>query len=165
MGEYFVDIIGFEGIYKISNYGNIISFYNKAHKICENGILLNQSFCSYGYKQVCLCKDKKHYKIKTHQLVAIAFLNYIPKRGLVVDHINNDKTDNRLSNLQIITHRENLSKDKKTKYTGVTLKKSTNRWRAQIHINNKAEHLGYFKTEIEAHNAYQNRLKCANTIP
>ena len=103
---------------------------------------------------------RKKKKISVHQLVAIVFLNHIPdKHKIIVDHKNTVKHDNKLSNLQLITARENLSKDKKgvSQYTGVSFK--CNNWYSQININKKVIYLGYFNTEIEASNAYQNKLK------
>ena len=46
-----------------------------------------------------------------------------------------------------------------SKYKGVYFNKSSNKWTAQIRINGKSKHLGYFKTELEAHKAYQSKLK------
>ena len=84
------------------------------------------------------------------------------KKGFIVDHKNNVKTDNRLSNLQQIKHRENSSKDKHrynptSKYVGVN--KVGEKYRATISINNKKIHIGYFDSEIEASKAYQLKLK------
>ena len=61
-----------------------------------------------------------------------------------VDHINNDSLDNRLENLQIITHRENVNKDKKggtSKYRGVSLT-ANGRWQARISKKLKTKRLG-----------------------
>jgi hypothetical protein len=79
---------------------------------------------------------------------------------MIIDHINNIQTDNRLENLQIITHRENISKSKigTSIYTGVCWNKRKNKWTASININYKRLHLGYFKNEYDAHLAYQNKL-------
>ena len=97
-----------------------------------------------------------------HQIVAIAFLNHTPN-GLkaVVDHIDNNPLNNELGNLQIITHRKNLSKDKKgsSKYTGVCWYESRKKWIAGIRVNGKKKHLGYFTNEEEAAEAYQKALK------
>jgi hypothetical protein len=92
----------------------------------------------------------------------MAFLNHKPNgHVLVVDHINNNRADNRLENLQIITQRENSSKDKKgvSKHTGVFWNKQNTKWHAQIQINGKKKHLGYFKCETAAHLSYQRKLK------
>jgi hypothetical protein len=112
-----------------------------------------------GYYKVSLGKYDKH---KIHKLVAQSFFdlnNY--EIGLVVDHINNDKLDNRVENLQLITQRENVSKDKKNKtsnYTGVSWFKLRNKWRSAIRINGKTFYLGLFTDEYDAHLAYQNKL-------
>jgi ribosomal protein L15E len=72
----------------------------------------------------------------------MAFLNHTPcGYKIVVDHIdNNIKTDNRLENLQLITQRENVSKDIKntsSKYIGVCWHKKAKKWRSSIQINGK----------------------------
>jgi hypothetical protein len=102
--------------------------------------------------------------MKVHTLVAMVFLNHKPDgtNKICVDHINNIKTDNRLVNLQLITNRENTSKDKKdgtSKYVGVCWQKSKNKWMAQINIDDKKKYLGYFTDEHEAHLVYQKALK------
>ena len=89
----------------------------------------------------------------------MTFLNHVPSgHKFVVDHKNNNSLDNRLKNLQIITHRENSTKDRKRNLpTGVSFK--GNKYQARIQINGKNKHLGYFLTPEEASNAYQNHLK------
>ncbi len=170
--EIFKDIPGYEGLYQVSNLGNVKSLsrisknsgsYNGFMTIREK--ILNPALNNHGYYTVFLCKDGKNKRIKVHQLVTMSFLNHLPDKTqeIVVDHINNIKTDNRLENLQLISHRENSSKDRKRKFdTGVYLHKTSNKYRAQIQINNKKFHLGSFDTEIEASKAYQKALEMYN---
>jgi hypothetical protein len=102
---------------------------------------------------------KKSYMI--HQLVAMAFLNHKPNGlNLVVDHINNIKTDNRLENLQIVTVRHNSTKDPRgvSKYPGVGWYGKYKKWRARVVVNGKSKFLGYFTNEEEASLAYQKAL-------
>jgi hypothetical protein len=114
-----------------------------------------------GYAGVTLRNKGKRLTTEVHKLVALCFLSHKYNKTHVVDHINNNKLDNRLDNLQIITHRENCVKDKKngtSKYTGVYLTKS-GKYAAVIRNNRKKIHLGSFMTEIEASIAYENYLK------
>jgi len=102
-------------------------------------------------------------KIRTvHQLVCEAFLFHKPcGYKLVVDHINNISTDNRLINLQLISQRKNSSKDRKggsSEYVGVYWNKQNKKWMSRIKINGKAKYLGYFNCELLAHQAYQTKL-------
>lgn len=168
MEEEFRDVPGYEGLYQVSNLGNVKSLPKEwITSICtlksHNGKILKANKNNIGYYQVGLSNriNTKTYRI--HQLVAMAFLNHIPNdnRKIVVDHINNNPLDNRLENLQIITTRENNSKDRKgsSKYTGVCWSKNDKKWKSGIVINGKNIHLGYFKCEEEASNAYQNKLK------
>ena len=153
--EEFRPVPGYEGYYEVSNFGNVKSLTNdKILKPCLDG---------RGYYKVTLSKDGKTKTIRIHILVATAFLGHKPDGyKIVVDHIDNNKLNNNLTNLQLITHRENISKDKKngtSKYKGVYLEKNANKWRSQILIDSKKKHLGLFTSEEEAHEAYQKALK------
>ena len=95
--------------------------------------------------------------------VSVSFLNHKPcGHKIVVDHINNNKENDKLYNLQLISNRENTVKDIKggtSKYTGVCWNKRQCKWQSAIQINGKGKHLGYFKSEKKASQAYQNELK------
>lgn len=164
--EYWKDVKGYEGAYKISSFGRVKSLSRTIKRQdfdirLKEKMLLNYNN-SNGYLHVTLNKNGISKNVKIHQLVAVAFLNFIPDgtHKFVVDHIDNNKLNNNLQNLQLLNNRQNCSKEKRgfSKYTGVGFAKRKMKWRAYICINNKNNHLGYFKTEIEAHNAYQNAL-------
>lgn len=157
--DFWKDVVGYEGIYQISNLGRVKSFQLGKERI------LKQNYNGKGYYIVKLCLSGFQKSKTVHQLVAESFLNHITKgRFVIVDHINNDKSDNRLENLQIITQRENTIKDFKqkkeltSKYIGVSWSKVSNKWQGSISINGKQKHLGYFKTEEQASIAYKNKL-------
>jgi hypothetical protein len=78
---------------------------------------------SNGYLQVGLFKNKKTKVFRVHQIVSMAFLNHNPcGHKLVINHIDFDKTNNNLNNLEITTQRQNTNQKHLTstsKYTGV----------------------------------------------
>lgn len=142
--------------YEVSNLGNIKSLKHGKERI------LKPALNSVGYFSVVLCKDFKTKTFQIHQLVAIEFLNH-KQCGyeLVINHIDFNKKNNRVENLEIVTARENSNlkhKKSSSKYTGVCWWTKQNRWVSQIVINKKRVFLGYFANEIDAHNAYQNKL-------
>ena len=162
MVEIWKDVPNYKNLYKVSNLGRVKSI-DRIDTIGRKirGVILKQSSVRLQLR-VVLCNEigiKKMYSVS--QLVAMAFLGHKPNgHKIVVDHINNDPFDNRVENLQLISNRENLSKDKKgtSKYTGVSWNKNSKKWVSQIHINGKKIHLGYFENEIDAANAYKNKL-------
>jgi len=159
MIEEYRAVKGYEGLYEVSNFGNIKSLKRKR---VLNDKILNPPINQKGYRLVNLNKNGLKYKIEVHQLIAIAFLNHIPNGfKIVVDHIDNNKLNNRLDNLQLITNRENCSKDKNgtSKYTGVHWNKQCKKWHCSILINGKSKYLGLYTNEIQASNAYQHELK------
>jgi hypothetical protein len=166
--EIWKDIPGYEGIYQVSDMGNVKSLSREVLRNGKYPIIIKEKILkppanSHGYLVVILCNNGLKKTMKVHTLVAMAFFNHKPNgtHKIVVDHINNNKLDNRLVNLQLISQRENSSKDKKggtSKYVGVR-SSAINKWRAEIYINGKLKHLGYFTDEYEAHLAYQKALK------
>jgi len=168
--EVWKDIKDYEGIYQVSNFGNVKSLerYVKGkieNRLQKENILSKRLVGDKGnqYYAVTLCNNKDRKQVKVSVLVAMAFLNHIPNGyvGFTVDHIDNNPLNNNVNNLQVITKRENSSKDRKgiSKYTGVTFNKKSNKWRSQIWIDGKNKTLGSFDDELEAHRAYQKELQ------
>ena len=150
MEEIFKDIPGYDGEYKVSNLGRVLSFKNINPKI------ISPQGCSkrngkYRYLSIKLSKNGVVKRIRIHQLVAMAFLNYEINNDFIVDHINNNSFDNRLENLQITTQRINQSKDRrnKTGYTGIR-KTNSGKYQCRISVNKKVINLGYFTDKKEA---------------
>ena len=103
-----------------------------------------------GYIATSIRVQGKKKVIKMHRF--IIGTNNIPKNK-VVDHINHNKKDNRLSNLRIVSFAENSHNYRRTSksksiYPGVYF--SQNRYKAKIYVNNKQICLGSFNTVEEA---------------
>lgn len=167
--EIWKDIPGHEGLYQVSNLGRIKSLEKiklnqgkNIFKTKEKILKLNPD--GSGYLQCGLYKDNNNKNAKAHKLVAIAFLGHKPDgtTKIVVDHINNIKTDNKLKNLQLINHRENTNKDrisKTSKHIGVCWGLEKEKWRVNMQINRKQIFLGYSECELEAAEMYQKALQ------
>ena len=101
------------------------------------------------------------YNYKTYQAQRIAW--YL-KTGrdpgaMSIDHINNNRGDNRFRNLRLATQAENSRNTKKRQgltsiYKGVYWYKRHQKWKASINHEGRSIHLGYFEDEYEAHLAY-----------
>ena len=162
--EIWKDVVSYEKHYQVSSYGRVKSLDRvnvRGHKI--KGKMLNPAYDGRGYLMVGLSLNGNQKSRKVHQLVAEAFLNHVPNGyGLLVDHIDNNKLNNNLSNLQVISNRENCSKDKNggtSKYIGVCFDSHNKKYMSSCRYKGKSVNLGRFKTEIEASEAYNNFLK------
>jgi hypothetical protein len=93
---------------------------------------------------------------RAHRL-AFLYMTGKPPKGSV-DHINGTKSDNRWSNLRDVPHEvnaQNLRGPKSTSTTGLLgVRQYGSRFQAQISINARMRHIGYFATAEEAHAAY-----------
>lgn len=156
MIEKFIDIPNYEGIYQVSNIGNVKSLKHNKEK------LLQPLTDKNGYYCVNLWKNSGRKTFRVHQLVAITFLEHIPNMyDVVVNHKDLNKQNNSVKNLELISQRENSNKKHlktSSKYTGVTFHKKANKWVAHIRIDSVKKYLGLFKTEYDAHLAYQKEL-------
>jgi hypothetical protein len=155
--EVWKDIKNYEGLYQVSNLGRVKSLKcgrEKIMKDVDNGA---------GYYRLSLTKDGEQKPNSVHVLVAEAFLNHTSRgHKLVVNHIDFDRTNNNVDNLEIVTQRENANQKhmkSTSKYVGVTWNKPSKKWLARIRINGKLKHLGCFTDELEASLAYQEELK------
>ncbi len=158
--EVWKSIPNYEGLYEVSNLGRVKSLANNKNR---KERFLKPCISKTGYYYIGLYKNAIVKKYKAHQLVAISFLNHTPcGHDLVVDHINDNKIDNRVDNLQIVTTRFNSHKTQdnySSKYKGVNWHKASKKWTSQIIINKKKIYLGLFKCELSAHITYINKLK------
>lgn len=105
--EQFKWIKGFEGIYKVSNFGRIISVDRKDRFNRQVGGELKQAKAK-GYFFVGLYKNGKGVQRYVHRLVAEAFIPN-PENKPCVDHIDTNKENNHVSNLRWVTYKENMN--------------------------------------------------------
>ncbi len=103
------------------------------------------------------CRDKKgyiHITIKGGKLFGHHFAWYMVYGNVdfnLLDHINKNKSDNRICNLRIITDQQNKWNNNAK---GCYFDNIMNKWRSRITIDKNKIHLGYFNTEEEARNSY-----------
>lgn len=106
--EIWKDIKGYEGFYKISSYGRIMNtgIYRDGRRYNPKVLIPNTDI--HGYKYVSLYKEGKVKSVKVHRLVAEAFIPN-PENKPCIDHIDTDRTNNRVNNLRWVTYKENAN--------------------------------------------------------
>jgi len=140
MEEKWKEIPGFEGKYCASTLGRIKSLDRVDSRGQKRiGIVLKQELTPKGYNRVTLYSDvngERNWKV--HQLVMLVF--GVLKRGDVIDHINHNRSDNRIENLRSVTQRFNCGHRKlksKSHLTGVTFNKVSGKWHSHIRVKNR----------------------------
>ena len=114
---------------------------------------------AYGYV-VCKINSCSYY---VHRLMWQMFFGSL--NGKDIDHINGNKSDNRMENLRLVTKKENNRNLRKAKINSKTsliracFHKKSGKFIAQIQNNGKYEYIGLFETAKEAHEAYLNRKR------
>lgn len=107
--ENWKDVAGYEGFYQVSNKGNVRSVERRDSRGCRRrGRTLKPGHDGSGYPMVNLCKNGKQKTKKVHRLVAEAFLPN-PESLSHVNHMDEVKDNNGLSNLEWCTHRYNMN--------------------------------------------------------
>jgi hypothetical protein len=158
--ELWKPIEGYEGLYEVSNFGRVRSFHGNKRIIDKDGGVLSQSVMG-GYYKVVLHLNKHRKMCNVHRLVAIAFIKN--ERGLKeVNHKDENKLNNRVDNLEWVSHRENiLYSDNIAKAQNVEKKK------IEVH-NINGGFIGLYESEHEAArrlNCDQRHIsKCCNGI-
>lgn len=165
--EIWRDIPEFNGFYQASNLGRIKSLerFRKGENGClisvKERILKPQITCD-GYYRVCLYKQsvQKHYKV--HRLVWSAFNGQIPQ-GYEINHIDENPSNNRLENLNLMTHKENINygtRNERSAKKHINGKKSKSVLQFDLNNNLVKEYPSIRQVERETGFANQNIVNC-----
>ena len=158
--EIWKDVKGFEGQYQVSNLGEVKSLERRV--LHKNGVttavrekILKECSNPKGYRLITLYTKNKRYSQQVHRLVMRTFVG---ESELEVNHKNGDKSDNRLSNLEYNTLRENMNHKntilKNQKRYGVYWHKQAGKWASKIEVKRKQKHLGLFVNIEDAYEAF-----------
>jgi hypothetical protein len=119
-------------------------------------VRLNIGTISRGYKKANFLG-----KVLPVQRVIWEYVHGEVPKGMLVDHINGDRSDNRIANLRLVTNAQNIQnqhkprKDNKSSgVKGVTLFKPTNKWQVRIRSQGKNHYLGQYDNLDDAAMAY-----------
>ena len=117
---------------------------------CLAEVISRNGSCG-GYSRVCF--NNKHYR--THIIIWEMFNKRPVPKGMQIDHLDHDRSNNRIENLRLVTHKENgrniSKKENNTSgVTGVSWKKARQKWVAQICVDNKNIYLGLYDTLLDA---------------
>lgn len=158
MTEKWKFILGYTGLYSVSNTGRVINY--------QTGKELKPAVNHKGYLIVQLCLNGHRKNKRIHRLVAEAFIpntEDFPE----VDHIDNDVKNNRVDNLRWVTgscntRNREVCRCATSKYNGVQ-KTKTGTYKASAWFERKTVYLGTFKEEVKAAQAFnkfcsENRL-------
>lgn len=145
MKEIWKDVIGYEGLYQVSNLGRVKSldrFCIDGRKRC--GQIMKQVITNGGYFAVGLRKGKGQKRYLVHRLVAEAFIPNTDNKPCV-DHINTIRTDNRVCNLRWCTYKENCNNIKTLKHLSDSVKGEKNGMYGRHLTEEQKEHLRLLK--------------------
>ena len=184
--EVWKDVVGFEDYYEVSNTGKVrrkdhITVYKNGARARFSQTILKPSVFKKGYLMVYLSVKSKKKTKSVHRIVAEAFIPN-PENKETVNHIDCDKTNNHVSNLEWLSNEENIQhsvengryeyRDERkmlgrrkqkgnytSQYYGVSYDKVNNKWIMQFTYKGKRTYKGGFETEEEAAEAYIMELK------
>ena len=150
--EVFRSVDGYDN-YAVSSFGRVKNTYT--------GKVLKARTNKYGYLIIILYENAIRKSYQVHRLVACAFFDN-PNDKLCVDHKDNNKTNNHISNLRFATSKENsqnskLSSRNTSGCKGIDWHKKTKKWCARIMIDGIHVHIGYFVNIEDAKTARINK--------
>lgn len=170
MEEIWKDIVGYEGLYQVSNLGRVKSLCRV--EIRKDGRLnpipekiLGVHTNGAGHLKTNLSKNNTRKKLYIHRLLAEAFIPN-PHQFSTVNHKDGNRSNNTEENIEWCSQRENVThgqqrrKDKTSRFPGIHLNKRNThkKWKAMLFVNGKANFIGNFYSEEEANEAYQKAL-------
>jgi len=170
--EFFGDVVGYEGLYQVSDRGRVLSLERSVKGKGESNYsvperLMKLRLNTHGYLRVGLCKDGKTKWFSVSRLVALTFLEPIAGKP-TVDHINRDKTDNRVENLRWANQTEQCRNTSWFKgYIEISFHKSSkkpSKWCVTFRYQNEKIKKKHFLTEHDAR-AFADSLDKTRIVP
>lgn len=164
MQEEWIDIESLKGSYQINRSGiikslarNVIRKNGVPNRVLEK-VLKPRKVHSSGYVILNLNHFGKSVSCRLHRLLAETFIPN-PQNLPDVNHIDGNKSNNDISNLEWVSTRENsthafLMRKKTSQYSGVSWSSAKSKWCSHIKVNGKHMNLGYFLDEENARKAY-----------
>ena len=147
--------LSYEYVSEILEYDHSTGIFKWKKKIGHRSkVGANAGCISSGYVHIGI--NRQLYP--AHRLAWLMFYGYWPK--YFIDHINGEPLDNKISNLRDVPCSQNLQNQRraqqrsKSGLLGASFHAARKRWRAQIAVNSKTIHIGYFNTAEAAHQAY-----------
>lgn len=136
--EIWKDIKGYEGLYQVSNKGQIRSLYfhaqkGKGYNLKDNPKILKPGVDNYGYNIISLCDGETKKTVSVHKIVAEAFIenpNFLP----CVNHKDENKQNNCVENLEWCTVEYNNKYGLKNERTSQTLKKKVYQYDQEMNL-------------------------------
>jgi hypothetical protein len=163
--EIWKDIIGYEGLYQISSLGRVKSLERILRRNDGINRQYKESFLKYkkrnNYLRIILYKNNTYKNFDIHRLVGIHFIevdmNLI--KNLEINHIDGNRENNNIKNLEWVNKRENTSHNKiginfLSKFIGVYWVVNHKNFRSTIFNNGKTESLGCSINEIDCAETY-----------
>lgn len=157
--------------YQVSTLG-VVRRHPEASHVHKNKTHVAPYLNSRGYWCIHLYSKSKMYTYLVHRLLALSFINN-PEDKPHINHIDGDRTNNSLGNLEWVTQAENCQhawdtglqtnrytnasvkrKNSSSRYVGVSWSEQRQRWCTCIGLNKKTIGLGRHKSEIQAAKAY-----------
>lgn len=164
INEIWKDILGFEGLYQVSNYGRVKSLERSdaiGRKRKER--ILKPQLNNNGYYLVPLWKQSIGKAYQVHRLVWSAFNGPIPE-GYEINHLDESPVNNALSNLSLVTHKKNVNYGTRNERAGKVLKNrkdlSKSVMQYDLQDNFVKEYASTHQAERETGFAQQNICAC-----
>ena len=152
--EIWKDIKGYEGLYQVSNLGNVKSLdHISSDGHLYKGKMLNPKGNKLGYKRIHVSKYGKAEWLSVHRLVAEAFIRKPCSEYDIVNHLDNNPSNNRASNLEWTTYKGNMqwaAAQGRMKGCPQNLKKAHENSRKAVIATDKNGKRYYFKSQTEA---------------
>lgn len=147
-----IDVVYYNPKLRVYRNGMVERYFPQNHRWGIKGWnIIEKQLDPDGYTRI----ETDGRKYKVHRLVAFCFLGLdINNLNKQIDHINHERSDNRVDNLRIVTAQQNQWNRKEPK--GYYYNKSHKKYQAYIIKDYKNIFLGLFNTADEAHQAYVN---------